>query len=680
MTVFKYPEFKPGQTLTAEELNLLEKHVWNRDQLVGRMIGFGINGGLTGTFSGSQLTIDPGLAVDQRGEPLVMTSAKTLTFSSSMSPLPVSTYNFLGAQADTYSVVLYATDTPDPLEGCTEVGCAGHSTKHTRGVDVHVVSGRLNGARFDFAANKVLEIVPLWLSASGQPVGNLTNFKKLLKDALDSLNPPLPPALVAKVQAVSIPNTDLMGVKGYKVGWLNTVLFATIDLIRCRALQSVQVFRDEATPGVVLGSVTRTGSTWTFDCAFKHFWEPPKGLSQALLGSSCASVCGASQSYLESVLDNYAPPDPPPAPSNPPTGPGHVIDPELTWCDKHPSQCGTVIIAGPLIQDKYLKIPRDLGDPSPIELALDPRVRVQEQMRELLNKPDSNPFGDGVLVIDTLLGEAGIDVKVTLEANIMKHGATPNVKIVSADSVGDIANVEYGNAVGLSDEIMVAVDGKGVAVGVATVPVLVAARKSALIANVATTAGTQASAALLATADLTAEVTTGFATIDGNLKALQGNIGSLQTDVMGIKGSPADAAVLVHRVSVLEQQSVKTDLLGERLSKLEGHSLAYEGALGAKNYTVDVGNTLAEFAQSSVAALKTISQADNKNLGKYIEATERAQGELELAVRAGDPDTVATVTIELLDNMRTMIGAAGVDAGAKRKLDAQFRAVKGFVQ
>ena len=72
MSENQYPVFTGGQSLTASELNALRSFLHARDRLVGRMVGFGVNVGLGGTVSDTTLTIAPGLAVDQTGEPLLL--------------------------------------------------------------------------------------------------------------------------------------------------------------------------------------------------------------------------------------------------------------------------------------------------------------------------------------------------------------------------------------------------------------------------------------------------------------------------------------------------------------------------------------------------------------------------------------------------------------------------------
>jgi len=681
MTVNTYPDFKPGQTLTANELDLLANHAWHRDRLIGRMVGFGINGGLGGAFAGNTLTIQPGLAIDQSGEPLVLRTTKSLTFSTAPgAPTSLSTtpYPFIGPQADTWSVVLQATDVEVTHNTCTEVGCLGHSGTHTRDVELRVVAGRVTGPRFDFATHKVHKIQPLGLSPLGQPVGNLTNFKKDLGDVLNELNPGIDAALVAKVAAVTIPTGELIGVKGYKVGWLNTVLFATIDLIRCRALQAIETFRTDTFPGVVLGAVTRSGGSWTFDCAYKHFWEPPKGLSQALLGGGCASVCQLSANYLTSVLSNYAPPDPPPTPPSGGGG-GIVIDPGIIYCIKGKPNCGIVLYPGRKIKEKVpdLKVP-DIG-PHPEWVYAGPEIRVLEEINEFYGTVLPNELGDGVFIADGLIGHFQENVVATLEANILDKGGVPQVTVLTLEETANLAGYQPGTAFSPSDNVVVTVDNKGIAIGLGIVPAMVSVRQAAHIAVEAHAATAAALGSVAAVDAFEVEFVSGMNKFQGDFKSLKDNLGSIQADVTAIKGSPANTAVLIHRVETLESQSSQVMLIGERVAKLEGKALAQVGDLGVKTYTVDVGNTMAEFAQSAVTALKTIDDPRNANLKEYINAVEIKQGELELAIRAGDPDMVAGATVALLDNMRTMIGGAGVDAGSKRKLDAQFRAMKGLL-
>jgi hypothetical protein len=192
-------------------------------------------------------------------------------------------------------------------------------------------------------------------------------------------------------------------------------------------------------------------------------------------------------------------------------------------------------------------------------------------------------------------------------------------------------------------------------------------------------ARTDAAVATKTASDLSHQFTEGMNQLGGTVMTLQGTVGELGKQFGMLQGSSADHAVLLHRVETLEAQGQRMEVIGERVSKLEGKALAQVGDLGVKTYTTDVGNGIAEFAQTALQALKTIEQPRSGNFKEQLAAVERSQAELELAVRTGDPTTIAETTVGLLDTMRTVIGGAGADASTKRKLDAQFRQMQGLL-
>ena len=114
----------------------------DRDRLVGQMVGFGVNCGLAGTVSGTTLTISPGLAVDQTGEPLVLATAPDPI------PLPPATvtpsFDFIATGPGGFSVVLEATETVEAAPDCGEADCSGHASS-TTGCRTRVVNGRVTG-------------------------------------------------------------------------------------------------------------------------------------------------------------------------------------------------------------------------------------------------------------------------------------------------------------------------------------------------------------------------------------------------------------------------------------------------------------------------------------------------------------------------------------------------------
>ncbi|MGC4174833.1 hypothetical protein [Demequina sp.] len=689
MTVTEYPAYVAGQTLTADELNLLAEHSFHRDTLLGRLIGFGVNCGFSGTFTGAVLTIQPGMAVDQSGEPLVMRQSKTIAFPAS--PLSTTAYPFINSETDVWSVIARAADTELPHTACTETGCDGHSVKHLREVVLEVKRGRITGPRYAFSEHKVLKIAPLLLTPKGELIGNIEPFKTDLVGVLDELGGPVA-ALKGKVTAVTVGASEEAAIRGYKVGWLNMVLMAATDLVRCRALNAIECFRDDSHPGVVLGAVTQTGGTWTFTCSYKHHWEPPKGLSQALLGGTCQSVCGASQDFLVSVLTDYAPPVPAPTPTPPGGNGGVIIKPPIKYCPKGTFGCGKIVVFPPP-KTRYpwppvIKVPIGVGpdDYLPIDDSiLDPDIRIIDAVAELYGYDKLNALNDGVFNADTLIGEHGVNVKATIENDVREHGGNPTVTVMTekefenALDKNQLDDFHPGTAFSGSDHVVVITNSKGLVTNMGVVPGMVAVRQAGPIAQVAKNAAVTAEETLTRVDGFQLEFNEGMKAVTGGFTNLQMAVTTLQADVGTIKGGPGDVGFAQQRITHLEERMGRADVLAERVAKLEGKALAEVGELGTKTYTVDVGNTLAEFAQTAVKALQTINDPRNKNLPEYIEAVERKQSELELAVRAGDPGIVAEATVNLLDSMRTMIGASGVEAGAKRALDAQFRAMKGLL-
>src|SRR3954452_16138043 len=124
----EYPVYEPGQTLTAHELNTTTAFLMARDQLLGRLIGFGINAGLGGSVTGLTLTISPGLAIDQLGRPVLLPMAQDINLPpTSVTP----SYDFINSAVDGFSVVIETDeDVAAPLP-CGEAGCGGHPEVHT---------------------------------------------------------------------------------------------------------------------------------------------------------------------------------------------------------------------------------------------------------------------------------------------------------------------------------------------------------------------------------------------------------------------------------------------------------------------------------------------------------------------------------------------------------------------
>jgi len=689
MTVTDYPTFVAGQALTADELNLLAQHAFDRDRLVGRLIGFGVNGGLVGSLASNTLTITPGLAIDQIGEPLLMPNQWSHTFPTSGAPALASTaYPFVAPLANTYSIVLSADEDDGDLIECGEDDCSGHAAHHVRTVKVEIVAGRVTNPWYTFADDPLLDAEPLYVNSSGSVVGDLAPLKAAITAALGRLQPALTSPDLSNLNALAIPAGETTAIKAYKVGWINRVLFATIAALRCQMLAALPAIREANPAGVVLGAMERKSTGWEFHCDWRHAWEPPTGLSGALLGGSCANVCGPTRAYLKDALATFAPPPPPPP--TPPTG-GGGTGPVLDWCKGKKKNCFVEVIPDrirkkipELVWEEEIPIP-DPGyiDPAPIDIyinfAYDPAEFVRDMTTKVFGTNPTNTLGDGYLNGTPLVGLEANFAKETAITHMQEFGGAGTVLTMPASQVMNQQGAQRAMAFSPSDTLLLGTNAQGAVVDIAVVPAIATLRGASEISNKATQAEVAAGQGLAIAQEAAGQVKGLDSKWQGTFNTLDGRMTTLQTEFSGFKGSTSGFAVLENRVGMLEEHSMKSDALGERIAKLEGKAIAQTGTLGTKTYTVDVGNTLAEFAQTAVSALKTIEEPRNKNLVKYIEAVERKQSELEIAVRAGDPEIVSNATLELLDNMRTMVGASGVDAGAKRQLDAQFREMKGML-
>lgn len=680
-----YAQFMEGQTLTATELNTVMSHAIHRDRLVGRMAGFGINCGLTGSFSGNTLTIQPGLAVDQRGESMVATSAHDINFG----PTTTATlFDFINPGAGGFSVVLRSAYTHTDPTPCSEsTACAGHSATQTLELSYEVVPGQIKGSRFAFASESLLSAEPIRLSIDSQPLNDFNALRTTLVTRLNNSGAPLVnPALISKLASVTMPAGDLPGVKGYKAGWLNMVLFATLDLLRCRALMGIDCLKDTETPGVVLGWAERVGPDWFFRCTYRHEWEPPKGLTRAFLGGTCDNPCRVFLDALEGILAGYAPPDPPPAPTPPATGGGGVVIPGIfvEYCAK-----GFILQNGKcmLFAHPWEKVP--IKYPPPKYKIPDPEIYYKDQGDWLVNlvfenygQEAWNYFGDGVLDAGGMLGQHVENVEVTLGAAVKEHGGTPSFVRVAEGELGTVGGAIPTLGFSPSDGVALVMNAKGIVTGMGRIPALHSAKQVGTAIPAALAASVKVDGAVEQMSGLAHSVDVAVGDFAQQLDGLDGTFKGLQQQFQSFKGGQFDQSGFGARLNNLESRAQKIDLYGERISSLEGRTLMGKSVAAmeaASGISADVGKVLAEFTQSTIEAIRTIKTADNKNLGRYVGAAERSQGEFEIAVAGGDQVAIHGALVEILGSVRTMVKASGIDASAGRKLDAQYRDVQGIL-
>ena len=731
----QYPVFVDGQTLTEAELNDLRVFLHRRDRLVGRMVGFGVNAGLAGVVtSGSSLRISPGLAIDQTGEPLVLDAEATISLPPAAESVA---YDFVDAAPGGFSVVIEPTDTVEPSPECGEAGCAGHAELHTRSVALRVVAGRVTGTRMDFAAEPLLTVEPIRLALDSTPVNSYTALRNAVAARLTNGTQPLvDPALVAKLQATSVASADPAGIRGYKCGWLNMVLFATLDLLRVRALLSLTSERTTSRPGVVLGWVHQEAGAWVFDCAWRHAWEPPRGFTEAFLGGTCSDPAGAFRDELEALLAGFAPPDPAP-----------VGDPQP------PIACpvGSIRVGDRCVKikfppkeipetwhDKWIFDPREPIWYPPIETWKDPDIVYERQPVDVL--------GEKEFPLTDYLGHNGADVKEVLGGFITEQGAIADVRVMAAGDVQTLDGYAPAGGFAASDSVVLGVDASGVVVSTGRVPTVQNVRTVGSALPAAVGAANEAMAAATELRGLSAGFETRFTELDQTIAGLGSNLTALQTDFLTYKTS-FDPGAFGDRVGTLEEGLKDLEGVRTRVNVLEGKVdvisklgdgirlepgkvggggigdvvggpggggvIGGPGGIGGGvivrpggQIDRDLAQGIADFARTTVDALRSLPKPRGRTFSRYAAAADRAHAALAEVVapppevpaggegagaaegresaegregaeggraQVADAATITAAAMEVLSTIRTLVKASGIPKDLGKQLDAQLR-------
>lgn len=687
----QYPVFVDGQTLTAVELNDLRGYLHHRDRLLGRLDGFGINAGLGGLVTdGPSLAIQPGLGIDQTGEPLLLADGQNI-------PLPPSAediaYDFIDAGPGGFSIVLESVDTIEPAPDCGEDGCAGHAELHTRSVALHVVAGRVTGGRLDFAAEPLLGVSPLVLDAHSQPTTSYTQLRDAIATRLSNGTHPLvTPELIGRLQATTITTSDPAATTGYTCGWLNMVLFAALDLLRVEALLEVAWDRPTTRPGIVLGWTHPEGSSgWVFDCAYRHAWEPPRGFTEALLGGTCIDPAGSFREGLEALLAGYAPPRPglvttPDPPRKCPVGSIHIGDRciRITYPPIHP------IPGWPL---KHYPIPKPILRQPPVETWQDPAT--------IYGQPPIEVFGEDAFGLTDYVGARGDQVAAVLDQFIGAQGAVADVKVVAADAVAGIAGYSPDGAFAPSDTIVLGTDANGSIVSTGRVAAVRNVRTVASALPAALGAAQDAQSAATELRGVAGGLQTRIGATETAVGGITTRLGSLQGDFTQLTDTLKPSTVLT-RLAALETDAGQFTQIRNRLDVLDGKvdvisrtriqlpDLPGGGiitrpqpAVASPSVDPALAAGIADFTDTAIGALRALPTPDNSHFTRYAAAAEHARDQLRQAATgtsadgdAVDAPTLAHAAVETLGTLRTLIKAAGVPAEAGRQLDAQLRALR----
>lgn len=463
-----FPVFKEGQTLTEADLNLLRSYLRDSDQLLGRLIGFGINCGLNGSVLGPNLTLEPGLAVDQHGSVLVFEGEGEEMAPQVFSlppPLDSDTpeFPFIDTSQPGISAVLELVETTLSSPECEEEGCEGHAETTEVSVRVVFVEGCLTETPFSIEDTALGGVSPITVSERG-----FTGASRALEAALAGvLDPIVSTAAREKLSEATIHTGDLAGIKAWKAAFLNELYFAVLDYLRCEALAAVDCLRRSTRPGVVLGYLTTDGSEWRWDCSKRHEWEPPAGLSMSLLGGDCDDPCRIQRERIESMLITFALPEVPEKDDPPATGgdrPGkYPICPDHRPKGRYDlrlekwwtyDRCINWYFPPPRIPDDYLD-----------RYEFDPRIkdyfRYGEDIRSILDDPAVDPVPDRTISVGFAIGRDPEDVRLGIEKALDEVGYPSDVVILEAGAVARTEGFQPGLTAGVDDTIYLVQDGHG---------------------------------------------------------------------------------------------------------------------------------------------------------------------------------------------------------------------------
>jgi hypothetical protein len=677
-----YPVFQEGQTLTRDDLTLMQQFFDERARAVGRAIGFGIDCGLDGeitTTGGVAAVIDAGIAIDQDGEVLTLETPVHI-------PLPPAAtatgFNFIKENAGGFTVVLMADESVTPAPACNEVGCEGHAATACRTAELVLVPGQLIGTFFDFESEDLIQkVTPLTAAPTAK------QFDDLKAAILKRLDTTLSAAAKAKLTSVSIATADLPAIKNAKAAFLNQVLFAALDLLRCRALLELQCLRTVPKAGVALGWAHQVGAKWEWDCSFRHAWEPPAGLSIALVGGACEDACQEHRDRLESLILTFDLP-PVPKPEDPPKGGGESGDP-YTPCQKVKKgskgyyfsleDCGLIYVPPKeLPHDWHIgwtKLPKGY----PPHVAATP-------VWDVYLTPELDYFGEGMMVLTDAIGRDPEKAKTGI-TNAVKDA---HVEVLTLDAAQKQPGFTLAAVASPADTIVLIKDAIGKVVDIGTVPAQTGFRNASVAipaATAAATAAKQIAEGMQATVDKHGQT---LSTLEGEVadfdkfrNEAQGKLKTADDVFRGLDAHISDKAKQVYsqfqtETAVFLHNAVTTaveDVRGGIEAQMEKTAELHTAEIKEEFTRVDE-----RAQQASEAASRANTRVDQVLTGKAVGLTDREIGrqtafnedlvnvmrDVTVAVEAAAPDAQKAAVRDQLAPGKDALSRmeAGVRAGS----------------
>jgi hypothetical protein len=697
MTETCYPVFQEGQTLTRDDLNVLRTFFDDRDRLLGRTIGFGMNCGLDGSIQADGLHIAPGLAIDQNGDALHLELEQRIP----LPPTPVGAFPFVAPADGGFTAVLTSAETVIAAPECDEEGCEGHASLTCRTAAIVLVAGRVTGARFDFSSEPLLAQQPLRIRPSSTIEGPFVSLKTAILARIGSV---LSTEARDKLSALVVETSDLKSVKAYKAAFVNQVLFAALDYLRCTRLLAVTCLRTATQPGVALGWLHQVGGAWQWDCSYRHAWEPPAGLSLSLVGGRCGDACRLHLDRLEGLILTFEVPEAPPA-TEPPK-PGGIDPGDYHICWHHGATKWSKLIQ--FEECKIRVFPPEKIEKWPPDWWDDRRRRVEEVINPsepwTIYEKDQPDFFDGpVIDLSPSFGGRAVGsggnpgVKDALETLILTTGVDePDVRVVTADEALTIPGYTPAGAVSPSDTVVLVVDELGKVDATGHVPAGRAVRNAGTAVPRAversTTALAEATAARnelvtvnssLGVANEALEGLTQFQTeIKGWQQTTQGtlsNLLNLTADTGPIGKVGERMLALEARVDLAEKSVTRA---GERIDQvLSGRAggLTPEG-IGRNAVINEELLTFFDTMRTSVAR-SAEGTPQEEAVRNALASGEESFRRIESGVRSGSLvlSHEADALTKTIDTMVEAVASAGAPAGALRDLRASARTLKDVI-
>ena len=678
MTVIQFPVFVKGQTLTDDDLNDLRDSLEEIDRRTGRSIGFGINCGLGGSIAANILTIENGIAIDQLGQVLELDAPFTVGLAPTASPDEPPA--FIDAAPGGFTPVLHLASRDLPAPQCNEAGCEGHAKQREVSSAVTIFGGRLKDAVRDFGEEPLLDQEPLLVRKTGTVSGGFIALKTAIVNRMgDRLNADAR----TKLSGMTI-DSDLPAIQGFKASFLNQVLFASLDLLRCEFEISGACVTTQDGIGVALGWLHRNGTGWSWDCRFRHDWDVPTGVALALLGGQCSDPCDLYREQLNALINAFEVPLTPAPPDDPDDGPVEICYRKVG--SRIINICERVVDAPDRREADLREIYREKVPFPP---------RKPEKTAELVYELPQKDWAEaGTISLKGAVGKKTANVITELTTVLVDKGNTAPIQVVSQNQVTKLDGYQAGITVSAADTVVLVEDGLKKVVGVGSIPANTTMRGAVAevprVAGLAASAETAAKTALSTTTTFTNRLNTvddtlkGFTTFQTNILSWQsgidGRVGGLTSEI----NSKALAAVGQYQLAM---QSEIDERIGVAVNTLRvglvDQVRAEMQAVGGQ-----VKTDVTKDFQAATTTLRKEVEADQKQLtnkvGDLDQHVAALSGEVQVATRDADRsnqriDTVLTRTrpdvggiggvrtvdrplVDVIGNMRTAIVAAATPA------------------